>query len=251
MFRSLDPWRFVGTPGPRYHKIESLLQPLKILRNISEFEVREASVDEVLNFDPTADMSLLKPLQFVPGFKEELKSFVQRSEPSVSLSHVYDNLLAYAQSFEQQPRYRKAMRPIYGDYRAHYKHNDGLDETIEGEKVEVIDDFVPRADSYWRSSRHIETSYDHLNPFVRHPVEMSLNLATAGCEMQNLKMLKRGRSSVLELLELQYRKVLTASRNFADVVKCYQVPGGIFDVSLQRTTGSYIDLASSGDALSM
>jgi hypothetical protein len=248
MFRNMDPWHTRG--NSMYHKIELLLQPLRILRNMSEFELREANVDEVRNFIPSADMSLLTPLKFLPGFKEELKSLVQRSEPSVSISHIYDNLLAYAQSFEQQPRYKQAMNPIYGDYRARYEYADGLDETIEGERVEDINYFVPRTDISLLYPRRGDTSFSPLNPFMRHPVEISLSLAAAGREIQNLKMLKRGRGSVLELLEPQYQKVLAASRNFANVVKYYKVPGKIFDVNLQRDTGNWIDFHSSGDALS-
>lgn len=79
-FYNYSSW---GGVRPKYHEIELLLQPLRILRNIPNFEVRSANIGEVRYFNPSANQSSIEPLTIASDFESGLKSLVQGSEPNV------------------------------------------------------------------------------------------------------------------------------------------------------------------------
>jgi len=137
------------------------------------------------------------------------------------------------------------MNHEYGFYRSMYRHADDMDD----ENMEDVTDFVPKGREEPRF-RSYNNPYTHGVNLARHPVERSISLAGAGCELQNMKMFKRARASILVLLEPQYQRILAASRNLADLVKDYKVSRGMFDASIPRSQQLFLNVRSSAAALS-
>jgi hypothetical protein len=106
--RSLKVWimpkGYSWDPQPkfrRYYDVTTVLQPLSLLRNISETHLGELPIDELLAFRPVLPRSTTSPHDFPAHWLENMKALVKSDKPLARVWKMYQKLLNYAQSFER------------------------------------------------------------------------------------------------------------------------------------------------------
>lgn len=215
----------------RYIRMENLVLPLRILRNVSNFKLRHAEFNEVKIFHPSGDMSLSQPHSFPDGFEASLKSLVESNQPVTYVFKMYANLVAYVESFELSPRFRSQMKPSFGYGRQIHPH--------------VIHTLKDREDSFSYDMGSGDAEDNGLNriydpdwkidsPFKNHPLEEALRCASIACELQGVRTFKPYRETVLEILEPQYRRIAEASEALVKFVKEHKVPTGLLDADFNN-----------------
>jgi hypothetical protein len=83
-----------------YHRIEWVLRPLKMLRNIPDFELLDAEDADLRIYHPDPDPRSIKHHNIDPELKRELMSMVKGNTPVKMFFEMNERLQAYAQAFE-------------------------------------------------------------------------------------------------------------------------------------------------------
>ncbi|KAH8790696.1 hypothetical protein BGZ57DRAFT_962174 [Hyaloscypha finlandica] len=223
--RSLKVWimpkGYSWVPEPefrRYYDVTKVLQPLSLLRNISEIHLGELPIDELPAFRPMLPQSTTSPHDFPAHWLENMKALVKSDKPLARVWKMYQKLLNYAQSFERNHQFRENMKPVWsrGAWYAKCKAED---------------------DSWsWRIwNRELEGLSQPENPFFlspAHPVEEGLLLGSVGSEENDIEPFLNARATVLGYLEPQYQRIANASLQLVEFVKAEKKPNGaLFDTS--------------------
>jgi len=202
-----------GLGNGDYTDISALLQPLKLLRLIQSFQVRDASIFEIPeeieqdeNF--TISESQLDGLDAVE--QVQLTQLAQSNVPLECTFELYPVLLRYAQGFEQHSLFKKEMS---------FDKNERFTEEELGSQYRF----------YYQNPLH--------NPFrnedVTHPVEAALMRAKIASNYEYLLTFKKERLAVIEYLEPGYQRIFGAACRLRDFVLDNKCDGGLFDVHRQ------------------
>ncbi|KAH6723735.1 hypothetical protein BKA61DRAFT_686504 [Leptodontidium sp. MPI-SDFR-AT-0119] len=181
---------------------EILLKPLKLLRNIPRFQLGEL---EKVDVPDTARSSV--PVQSIairPEYREDLTRLVQGNSHSLRVFEIYEKLLAYAQSFERHRPFSVYMDSKWG--RARDQHGARL---------------LGPEDIWYRA---YQKKFDPLKAhpfkkFLRHPVEMNLEIASLASEDNDLESFRSARKAVIQYLEPQYKRIKAASSELKEFIK--------------------------------
>ncbi|KAE8447255.1 hypothetical protein EG329_010949 [Mollisiaceae sp. DMI_Dod_QoI] len=151
------------------------IMPLELLRNISLFSIRSAQNSEIPSFVSQLTNSATNTTQeqVFSYLTLQLVNLVQGDGPVECASDMFDNLLAYAETFERFLTYKKGM--------ALYHH-----ETL----------WLPGMDNRDTNRLH------HYNPFRQyHPVERNLLMSRLASDANELQAFKQKRAEILQYLE--------------------------------------------------
>jgi hypothetical protein len=185
-----------------------ILQPLRVLRNVSKLEFGAVTGDDIpiyqnlwlRPFEPIA------PYPLEPELEVELKTLVEGNSAVVHVWKMFERLVTYAQTFERNHIFKAEMKPAYGAAR-------------ESSARETLESFV--------DSRSV------LSPFkqgqVIHFVENMLEHASIESDVYHLEEFKATREKVLGFLEPQYQRVLVAAAEMAEYVNLAKRSMGLFD----------------------
>lgn len=102
------PCRYCPHDSDPHYELE--LRPLRLLRNLVEFEVMEVGFGELPDLDNICT-SLGEELS--PQLASELSALVKGQSPVHRVFLMFDRLLVYCQSFERSMEFAKAMEPPY------------------------------------------------------------------------------------------------------------------------------------------
>jgi hypothetical protein len=202
-----------------YYDVTAVLQPLSLLRNISEIHLGEVPINELSTFRPVLRQSTSSPHDFPAHWLENMKALVKSDKPLACVWKMYQKLLNYAQSFERNDQFRENMEPIWGSGTCYAKRK------VEG------------ASWSWRTwNREMGGLNQSKNPFFlspAHPVEEGLLLGNVGSEKNDIELFLNARATVLGYLEPQYQRIANASLQLAEFVKAEKKRGGgLFGPSL-------------------
>jgi hypothetical protein len=152
----------------RYYDVTTVLQPLSLLRNISEIHLGEMPIDELSAIRPVLPKLTSSPHDFPAHWLENMKALVKSDKPLARVWKMYQKLLNYAQSFERNDQFREDMEPVWG-----------VGEWYAKRKAKG-------ANWSWRTwNREMESLVLSENPFFlspAHPVEEGLLLGSVGSE---------------------------------------------------------------------
>lgn len=143
------------------------------------------------------------------AFTDELLRSIKSDDPVELASEMYPPLLRYAQAFENSHSFKDDMEEQ--NYSLRYCYECDPDE-------------------------------DYPTPFrilQGHPVEAAIRRAKAAAIQNDTKALKEARSFVVEYLEPQYRRVVSASRKIAEFVKSEKTKYGLFDPNPEARYSPY------------
>ena len=203
----LDTWNMVSGGG-----VESMLEPLKALRNVGSLTIRSACLEDVRNsnyFKHKIEYRVHGSDLPNPDYEHELRQIITGNSPVEVLPDIYGHLLQYARSFERCEPFKLEM---------------GLDgsedlETVVGKNY----------------TRHARLLKQHTNPYRRlkryHPVEAALSKARNHLNYGQTGEFKKYRSEVLTYLEPQYEQIVNACDNLTYFVKEEKMVGRLFDVN--------------------
>jgi hypothetical protein len=190
----------------RYHPIEKLLQPLRLLRNLQNLEIAEVEYQDL-----PARLQRPVPPDFQGShiisdeFVAELQQLTQGNSPAERVFKQYENLLTYAKAFERDENFKSEMEPIFG----HVKSSRS------------------RSPFYYRGSQN--------NPYLQmkrfHPVEEALMEASVASEDNDGDLFRMARAAVVEYLEAQYQRMSDAALQVTEFVKAMKTAGSIFSPS--------------------
>jgi hypothetical protein len=176
-----------GLGNGDYTDISTLLQPLKLLRSIENFQLRDASIFEIPdeieqdeNF--TISESQLNGLDAVERVK--LTQLAQSNTPLECTFELYPVLLRYAQGFEQHSLFKNEMS---------FDKNERFTEVELGSQYRF----------YYEDPLH--------NPFRNeeetYPVEAALMRAKIASNYEYLLAFKKERLAAIEYLEPGYQRI--------------------------------------------
>ncbi|KAH8767724.1 hypothetical protein F5882DRAFT_509874 [Hyaloscypha sp. PMI_1271] len=202
-----------------HYDVTVVLQPLSLLRNISEIHLGEMPIDELSAFRPVLHQSTSSPHDFPAQWLENMKALVKSDAPLACVWKMYQKLLNYAQSFERNDQFRENMEPIWGSGAWYAKRK------------------AMGASWSWRTwNREWGGLNQPENPFLlspAHPVEEGLLLGNVGSEKNDIELFLNARATVLGYLEPQYQRIANASLQRAEFVKAEKKRGGaLFGPSL-------------------
>jgi hypothetical protein len=190
----------------RYHPIEKLLQPLRLLRNLQNLEIAEVEYQDL-----PARLQRPVPPDFQGShiisdeFVAELQQLTQGNSPAERVFKQYENLLTYAKAFERNEDFKREMEPIFG----HVKSSRS------------------RSPFYYRGSQN--------NPYLQmkrfHPVEEALMQASVASEDNDGDLFRMARAAVVEYLEAQYQRMSDAALQVMEFVKAMKMAGSLFSAS--------------------
>ncbi|KAN0098364.1 hypothetical protein V8E51_014027 [Hyaloscypha variabilis] len=201
-------------PGTSFEDPEVVLRPLTLLRRLREgtFSVRDASFEEV-HESQTSHSHVATITSQLPS-ASSLHSLIQLGtshEPVDIASEMYPGLLRYAQSFERYIPFKLAM------------------------DLPMTEEFTSTPGKRCRRGypeRNLpnpfrDTSFAFLEK--SHPLEVALSLAKKASESQDIDRFKFYRGQILDYLEPQYQRVMSASSIVVDFIKDHKHTGALFD----------------------
>jgi hypothetical protein len=202
----------------QYHRIEWVLRPLQMLRNIPYFELLDAEGVDLRIYYPDPDMWSIKPHNIDPDLKCELVSMVKGNTPEKMLFKMNERLQAYAQAFERNMRWKSEMVQGYGEYRRQIPSTGLLSEHVQGY---LDDDFLqPENDqSGWGIQGRWNRDTSPFKLDSTHPIETGLAIASLGCEAHKYELFTMARASVVESLEYQYQRITAAHKIITEYIK--------------------------------
>jgi hypothetical protein len=205
-----------GLGNEDYTDISTLLQPVKLLRSIENFQLRCASIFEIpdeieQDEDFTISESQLDGLDAVE--QVQLTQSAQSNALLECTFELYPVLLRYAQGFEQYPPFKKEMS---------FDNNERFTEEELGSQYRF----------YYANPLQ--------NPFrgedASHPVEAALKRAKTAANCVDLVEFKKERVAVIVYLEPGYQRIFGAACRLREFVLDNKCGGGLFDIHRQYYT---------------
>ncbi|PVH73864.1 hypothetical protein DL98DRAFT_606106 [Cadophora sp. DSE1049] len=183
--------------------------PLRLLRNILNIRIVDALVSEVPHYlrlnDPMPD--LVSHMEDQSVLEADIVALVKSNKPVEHCFEMYHVFLEYAQAFERYQPFRVGK---------------GLGRRLPGSHSR----YGYRAFGY--GSRDICCGRDSSpNPFKdqhTHPVEAALMRARAASDAEDIEAFKNERSFILEYLEPQFRRLLSADSRIVEFIKFEKRP---------------------------
>jgi hypothetical protein len=190
-----------------YDDFKVALRPLRLLRNIQSFNIREATIVEVPHFILQHYTPSFWSQSLDPDLILELKQLASSNAPVEYATDMYPFLLGYAQAFEQYPPFMIEMDLQIGE-RPPYNH-------------------------IWAREWKHYIRYNIKNPFKsgEHPVEEALMRAKKTSSFEDLASFKKDRAAVVAFLEPQYQRLVLASNNTVAFIKSQKRYDCLFDTS--------------------
>jgi hypothetical protein len=190
-----------------YDDFKVALRPLRLLRNIQSFNIREATIIEVPHFILQHYTPSLWSHSLDPDLILELKQLASSNAPVEYATDMYPFLLGYAQAFEQYPPFTIEMDLRMGE-RPPYNH-------------------------IWAREWKHYIRYNIRNPFKsgEHPVEEALMRAKKTSSLEDLAGFKQDRAAVVAFLEPRYQRLVLASNNTVAFIKFQKRYDCLFDTS--------------------
>ncbi|KAJ5050497.1 uncharacterized protein L3040_002376 [Drepanopeziza brunnea f. sp. 'multigermtubi'] len=194
-----------------YQSLEIALQPLKILRGIENFVLRDTTPFEIPDFVDEDENALefISQLQDETVLEVDLYNSATSNNPVERGFEMFNELLIYAQAFERSPMFRQAMSPICDE-----RYGDVPEPALSGDDLHL----------YHQPS----------NPFqiddLVHPIEAALRRAKALVRNEeDIPAFKNERDFILQYLERQFRNISAAHDGMLEFVKDEKVDDGFFD----------------------
>ncbi|KAI9051555.1 hypothetical protein LZ554_004601 [Drepanopeziza brunnea f. sp. 'monogermtubi'] len=194
-----------------YQSLGIALQPLKILRGIENFVLRDTTPFEIPDFVDEDENALefTSQLQDETVLEVDLYNSATSNSPVERGFEMFNELLIYAQAFERSPTFRQEMSPI-GDER----YGDVPEPALSGDDLHL---------------------YHQLgNPFqiedLVHPIEAALRRAEALVRNEeDIPAFKNERDFILQYLEREFRSISAAHDGILEFVRDEKVDDGFFD----------------------
>jgi hypothetical protein len=204
-----------------YTPMPEFLKPLKLLRSIENFQIRDATIFEVpdeIHQDENA-IEFHSQMHEHPALELQLTLLAKSNDLLECGFEMYQSVLTYAQAFERQPFFKKEM-------------------ALDGSQTLNEDDL---GDQYGFYHNNVLS-----NPFKRqfpHPVESALMRAKTASNNEDLPAFKIERIQIIEYLEIQYQRILVTASKLNDFIKENKHNGGLFDADRQNGPyyGAYQD----------
>jgi hypothetical protein len=185
-----------------YLDISTVLEPLRLLRNLATFKLRDADIDEIApNFRESylGGTEIISCLPEYGSLQQQLTELVTGNSPVKLIHEMYAALHQYSQSFERNLQFKNE-----------------IDQ--QGNCYDYDEDY----DYY-------------VNPFKTcsppYPIETGLQAAKIACEKDDIAAFKKHRNAVLSFLEPQYSKIEACADRAATFVKSEKKRGEFFDLA--------------------
>jgi len=214
--------------------MDVVLAPLRFLRHleVGTYCIRDASFEEANASHTSWDHVGIITSQ-LPS--DTLLNELIQSGTSNGLvdfpSEMYPRVLSYAQSFERYIPFKLAM-----DLPRHEV------DISPAPPKQCYRPYVRRT----LQSPFRDTSLTFFEN--SHPVEAALNSAKEACEVEDVDRFKFCRARILEYLEPQYQRIMTASSNLVDFIKRNKRPGDLFDAESIKCSCNRVSWRSSSAA---
>lgn len=210
----LNPWQ-ERSVWERPVRFQSILQPLRLLRNIEQFNYRVADVPDIpLGFLSGRIQQF--DSQHAPEFDEgqsaletetellEFQSVVQGNRPVELLPQMFNSLLRYVMAFD-----------CCGNFDTKLER-----KLIWCRQESSLPLFSP--DELYKCYCQLVRLYDY------HPNGKYLLEAESQIELQDMSIFKNSRARVFDALETQYQQIVSAALRMAEFVKGEKRSDGIF-----------------------
>jgi hypothetical protein len=197
-----------GLGDSDYQRIELILEPIRLLRSIERFQLRDTTPFEIPDDIDEDEDALEYPSHLDDLSAEievELTLLAQGHEPLECAFKMYPRILKYAQAFELNINFREEMS---------LTQDQSLSQEWLGDNYDFYNSNALR------------------NPFkgyLAHPVEAGLMRAKLASDRENLVQFKNERANILEYLENQYQRISAASTRVIDFVKTEKKVGELLD----------------------
>jgi hypothetical protein len=197
-----------GLVNSDYQTIETVLEPVRLLRSIERFQLRDTTPFEIPDDIDEDEDALEYPSHLDDLSAEievELTLLAQGHEPLECAFKMYPRILKYAQAFELNINFREEMS---------LTQDQSLSQEWLGDNYDFYNSNALR------------------NPFkgyLAHPVEAGLMRAKLASDRENLVQFKNERANILEYLENQYQRISAASTRVIDFVKTEKKVGELLD----------------------
>lgn len=224
-----------------YH-LEVVLSPLRLLRGVGKVDIRDVKGDSPNTQQAAPDMAHITPPDLSADLQSELSLLVKGKTPVIHVFKKFGNLLEYAQCFEYNSQYKKAMIPKVGEFR---ELESNMADIFEGEESDPEDGYRPEiAPHYVLSRADSAQTGESSSPFKQewhrlfcvgfhqqwnHPVEHGLIIASCASETNDDSRFRVARKDIVEYLEPQYQRIVSSSINLTTFIKDFKKPDDLFD----------------------
>lgn len=178
--KSCEAWgseEFMYIKTQNGHFIGNVLDPLEILRGIEKVDLQQEHARLVF-----------------PMIKERLVKLLMSNKPVLYVPEMYTQLVAYAQAFERNDDYKKAMA-LEDHVRRHYDLRPWKWSADATSQIGFFQQVM---------------ELDLFKTAVTHPVEKALELAKFAGDEVNSGKFKTQRKIILLFLEPQYQRITAA-----------------------------------------
>lgn len=208
--------KFIEYGVTKWEAMEVALSPLRLLRNVETFMIRDTSpfeIPDTINQDEDV-VQFISAMDDYLVLEVNLILLAQGNDPVEKCFEMFGNLVRYAQAFEKIRRYKQDM-----------------DRTKIGEQCNFDPDIlvVPEVETEglgW----YITSS---TNPFKMvcqpHPVEAGLRDACSCSDDEDVSGFKTHRAAVVEYLEPQFQCIQAAASHMLEFTKEEKTSGGLSD----------------------
>lgn len=185
-----------------YTDKELLVSPLRMIRHAQHVKFRDAIFADLPPVYPYNEYWPHEHISILPGLalETDLKTLMMSSSPSEPLGDMYERLASYAQSFEAVEKFKFNML---------YDERSLMDQGLE------------KARNNLHGANGLPRSFNqHSTDCHPHPVEASLKRAKeAWLSRYDPTAFKAERSTIVNYLEKQYKRVALAAMDIAEFVK--------------------------------
>lgn len=198
-----------------YDDIEAVLAPFKLLRGIEQFKLRDASPLEIPQVIEQDDETLFyeSHLEDHAALEVDMMLTCTSMEPIEFAFDMHERLLRYAQAFESHEPFKLEMAMDTGAR---------LDEDSDRSERSLLS-----AKFWFHHNNPLQNPYRDQQ--FQHPVEAGLQGAAITSENQDVDLFKLHRSTVLEYLETQYKRMAESATALVDLVHKFQRWDAFFD----------------------
>ena len=187
-----------GLGDSDYQRIELVLEPIRLIRSIERFQLRDTTPFEIPD-DIDEDEDALEYVSHLDDLSAEIEVeltlLAQGHEPLECAFKMYPRILKYAQAFELNINFREEMSLTQ-------------DQSLSQEWLGDNFDFY-----------HSNALRNPFKGYLAHPVEAGLMRAKLASDRENLVQFENERANILEYLETQYQRISAASTEVIDFVK--------------------------------